>query len=350
MVPDADAAAPNRPGRVAYLFGSDRQHGRTYAAGPGLLNEGSTDVRLLRSDPDNFVRVHIPVNFGRLRSRPTLRDVDVVLNLVTDADVNPRVLMWADRLLQSFPGRVLNSPAAVRATSRDQVVRLLAGIEGLVVPPVARFRGHLPLARAAIGRAGLRFPAILRVAGTHNGEIVGLVPDEGALADAIRPDKAYLLTEFVDIRDADGLYHKIRIFFFGANAVIRHCLVSDMWNVHGPDRERVLLHYPGWIERERALIAGGITAFPAPVRATLERIRARMPLDFFGIDFALLADDRVLLFEANATMNFFPLSTEPLFAYAGAAAVAAARAAFDRLIAEGWSRPHSASAIDGATS
>jgi hypothetical protein len=314
-----------------------------------VLNEGSTDVRLLRSDPDDFVRVHIPVNFGRLRSRPSLRDVGVVLNLVTDADVNPRVLMWAEQLLKPFRGRVLNSPAAVRVSSRDHVARLLAGTDGLVVPPVARFRGHPPLARTAIARAGLRFPAILRVAGTHNGEIVGLLPDEAALSAAIRPDTTYLLTEFVDMRDAKGLYHKIRIFFFGANAVVRHCLVSDMWNVHGPDRERVMLHHPAWIERERALIAGGLAAFPARVRAILENVRARIPLDFFGIDFALLPDDRVLLFEANATMNFFPLSTEPLFAYAGVPAVAAARTALDRLIAEGWNRPHRVAPAGGSS-
>ena len=339
MASDAAAMASQPSGRVAYLFGSDRHHGRAYAGGPGLFNEGSTDVRLLRSDPDDFVRIHIPVNFGRLKGRLNLGDVDVVLNLVTDPDLNPQVLLWAERLLKSFPGRVLNRPAAVRASSRDGVARLLADVEGLVTPAVVRFRGHAPLARAAIARSGLRFPAILRIAGSHNGEIVGLVADEAALLAAIRPETTYLLTEFVDIGSTDGLYHKIRIFFFGARAVVRHCLVSDRWNVHGPDRERIMPHHPAWIERERMLIAEGIAAFPAMVRATLERLRARIALDFFGIDFALLPDGRVLLFEANATMNFFPLSTHPLFAYAGAPAVAAARAALDRLIEEGVRRP-----------
>lgn len=61
-------------------------------------------------------------------------------------------------------------------------------------------------------------------------------------------------------------------------------------------------------------------------------------------------DDRVLLFEANAMMNFFPLSPEPLLAYTGAPAVAAARTAPDRLIAEGWSRPLDKRATGGAPS
>jgi hypothetical protein len=197
---------------------------------------------------------------------------------------------------------------------------------------VARFRGHPPLAHAAIARADMRFPAILRVAGTHNGHIVGMIPDPQALLAHIRPDTTYLLTEFVDRPAADGLYHKIRIFFFGNVPVIRHRLVSDMWCVHGADRERVMPDHPEEIDRERALLTDGIAALPPAAQETLWAMRARLPLDFFGIDFALLPDDRILLFEANATMNFFPLSTHPLFAYAGAPVVATARAAMDRMM------------------
>lgn len=330
---ETGAAAGQRPsGRIAYLFGSDRQHGRAYAGGPGMMNEGSTDVRLLRSDPDDFLRIHIPVNFGRLKSRPALGGVATVLNLITDADQNPQVLQWAERLLKTFPGRVLNRPAAVRASTRDAVYRALCDLPGLVVPKVARFRGHPPLAYAAIARADMRFPAILRVAGTHNGHIVGMIPDPQALLAHIRPDTTYLLTEFVDRPAADGLYHKIRIFFFGDVPVIRHRLVSDIWCVHGADRERVMPDRPEAIDRERALLTDGIAALPPAAQETLWAMRARLPLDFFGIDFALLPDDRILLFEANATMNFFPLSTHPLFAYAGAPVVATARAAMDRMM------------------
>ena len=33
------------------------------------------------------------------------------------------------------------------------------------------------------------------------------------------------------------------------------------------------------------------------------------------MDFAILPDGRAVLFEANATMNFFPLLSDPRFAY-----------------------------------
>ena len=42
-----------------------------------------------------------------------------------------------------------------------------------------------------------------------------------------------------------------------------------------------------------------------------------MPLDFFGMDFAITQSGEVVLFEANATMNFFPLwpTKDPQFIY-----------------------------------
>ena len=40
-----------------------------------------------------------------------------------------------------------------------------------------------------------------------------------------------------------------------------------------------------------------------------------MPLDFFGMDFALTRDGQVVLFEANATMSFMPNLFVPEFDY-----------------------------------
>ena len=46
--------------------------------------------------------------------------------------------------------------------------------------------------------------------------------------------------------------------------------------------------------------------FPPQVEAVFDAVRSRMPLDFFGLDFALTGDGQVVLFEANATMSFMP--------------------------------------------
>lgn len=331
MTDQAVPAAP--PGdKLAYLFGADDQSGRAFS-GTGIHSPGNTDVQLLRSgDPNDFVRLHIPANFLRLKVKPSLQGVGTVLNLITDPDMNPRVLELADRFLRGFKGRVINPPAAVLSTGRDRVARLLDGIDGLVAPRVARFAGRPAQATTAMERAGMSFPAILRETGTHNGRVIGVLRDRDEVLAAIRPDRTYFLTQFVNTPTPEGHYHKIRIYFFGAASVIRHCLLSDHWSVHGADRERFLVHHPDWIAREKALVSAGPAALPAPARRALAEVRARMPLDFFGMDFAVLPDGRALLFEANATMNFFPLSTLPQFAYASEDLVPRARAAFDAML------------------
>jgi len=320
-------------GRIAYLFGSDRQSGVVRRDGGDVLSDGSTDIWKLRSTPDDFVRLHVPGNFGRVRLKPKLDGIGTVLNLVTDPDLNPNVLDMARRFLRDFPGRVINPPEAVLATSRDRIHRLLAGIDGLVVPAIARFRGRPHLAMTALAREGVEWPAILRRPGTHNGEVVALVADPADLDARLDPARSYLLTSFIDSRGDEALYHKIRLYWFGEAPLIRHLLASDEWNVHGPAREGIMAHHPRWIEAERALIRDGLDGLPAPAREAMLAIRARMPLDFFGVDFALLPDGRAVLFEANATMNFYPLSTDPRFDYTAGPVEAAARPLVDRMLA-----------------
>jgi hypothetical protein len=48
---------------------------------------------------------------------------------------------------------------------------------------------------------------------------------------------------------------------------------------------------------------------------TLRALRKRIPLDYFGVDFGIAADGAVVLFEANATMDFISPILDPEFAY-----------------------------------
>lgn len=326
------SAPPDRRPAIAYLFGDDNQKGVVRDPNKAVVGSGNTDLWRLRSRAGDFIRLHIPGNFDRARAKPRLDRIATVLNLVTDPDLNPKVLDAARRLLRGYRGRVINPPEAVLATSRDRVRRLLDGIDGLVVPPVARFRGKAALARVAIEREGISFPAILRLPGSHNGEIIALLSGPEELEPLLDPAKTYLLTSFVDPRGEEPLFHKIRLYWFGSAPLVRHMLASDDWNVHGPARERVMGDHPRWIAAERDLLLRGLDGLPAPARSAMLEIRARMPLDFFGIDFALLGDGRALLFEANATMNFYPLSTDPRFDYASEAVEAIARPLFDRML------------------
>jgi glutathione synthase/RimK-type ligase-like ATP-grasp enzyme len=254
------------------------------------------------------------------------------LNLITEAEKNSKVLENLRKLLRGLPGKIINPPEAVLRSTRDQVARRLAGISGLIVPRAIRLRKGKPgLAIQAIEQAGLSLPIILRQVGTHTGKIVGLFDRVDQIQAELGSDDEHIATEFVDFRSSDGLYRKFRVFCIGRQIVFRHLLISDDWNVHGKDRGRFMADRPDLIDEERAMFGTPEGAFSPKIRQVISAVRERIALDFFGMDFGIAPDGRVLLFEANATMNFFSPLPGPQFNYLRAC-IAPAQLAFRELL------------------
>lgn len=311
--------------RIGYLVGSDAL-GRIAPDGTDLDTKGNTDLFLLRTrDPRGYGRIHITPGYFRQQFRYDLAGFDVLLNLVTDADQNPKVLANLVKLLRPWRGRAINRPEAVLRSTREQVAAACAVLPHVVAPRAVRIG---PTGRAP---ADFPFPAILRLAGTHTGRVIGIVESGAQLASLLVRGKEHILTEYREFRSGDGLYRKYRFVFIGDEIVMRHLLVSDDWNVHAADRARIMAPRPALVAEERDAIEYGMQAFPHGVRAGLAAIRHAVGLDLFGVDCAISAAGEIVLFEANATMNFFPFSDDPQFAYLGRA-LARAQNAFDGLL------------------
>lgn len=328
----AEVAALPGSGNSSLLFivGTD-QPDRLKVDGNRFSLAGTTDLyKLLGPEPHD--RLQLTPNYFRQARQAELGGYSCILNLITEPEENSRVLENLRKLLKGLPGKVVNHPDAVRRSTRDQVAKLLAGTPGLAVPRAVRLRGSKPAyAVQLIERTGLTFPLILRRIGTHTGKIVGLMDSAQDVAAALESDGEYIATEFVDFASSDGLYRKYRVFFFGDQVIFRHMLVSDGWNVHGRDRSRVMAERKDLLEEEERLFDRPDGAFPPEVHEVLRAVRKRMALDFFGIDFGLTQDRRLLLFEANSTMNFFPFLADPRFDYVKRC-VSPARLAFRKLL------------------
>lgn len=304
--------------RLLLVVGSD---GQGVERGDGKIRiSGNSDLYKLLPDSVAFEQLNLARQRGALRQlhrqqgASDLSRFDCVANLVTDPDQNPKMLNMLQQLLRGYRGRVVNRPEAVLHSTRDLVAKRLAGIEGLRVPATLRLRGRkIPAALQAIERAGLPFPAILRRAGSHGGSIVGQIHGKRELAEALANSGEFILTEFADFQSADSLYRKFRVFFFGDRWVFRHMLAADQWNIHARQRADFMAHHQHLLDEEAAMFRDG--AFGPPVRHVLDAVAERMEVDFFGMDFGIDRDGQVVLFEANATMNFFPFMTDPKFDY-----------------------------------
>jgi hypothetical protein len=163
-----DFSAIGRTAPLLIVHGSDvdpmgKRHG-------GFRVGGNSDVYKLLPETLAFEQVNLGQQFLKKSGRPDMARYKCILNLVTDPDQNPRALETLQKLLRGYRGRVINRPAAVLRTTRDQVAKRLAGIADLRVPKVIRLRNPKGgEASSAAQRAGMAYPIIARLAGTHTG-------------------------------------------------------------------------------------------------------------------------------------------------------------------------------------
>jgi hypothetical protein len=266
-----------------------------------LLDDGSYDTLCLSR--------------SALRRLPygALDDYEVIANLITEPVNNARMLESLSKLLRRNRARVINPPDAIIGSTREKVARRLQGIDNLMVPTTALLRvGGKATVERLLGNAGLVPPVIIRRPGTHRGESLQFCETMTEASSALAKPGAYVATQFIDFRSADGLYRKYRVFFIGRHQILRHLLISESWNVHADTRFDFMASRSELIEEERTLFEREFP-FSPQVQAVLDAVQERMPLDFFGMDFGLTGDGRVVLFEANATMSFMPNLVVPHF-------------------------------------
>lgn len=240
------------------------------------------------------------IEYAPPRQEAQLPPYDIVFNAMGDPDLTGGVIARVERFLEVCRRPLLNHPARVAATARDKLPQLLAGIEGIVVPPVWRFAGELDTAALAA-----ELPLLLRPVHTQGGIGLRLARNVEELAQyrAAQPGPVYV-ARFVDFRSADGWYRKYRMFFIDRKPYPYHLAISPQWMVHYYSAG--MEDQPWKLAEERAYLEAPEAALGAAAMTALRAIGERLDLDYAGIDFSLLEDGRLLVFEANSTMLVHP--------------------------------------------
>ena len=269
--------------------------------------------------------IHWYVEYAVGEPDAAVSKADLVFNAIGDPDLAPALHPPVARFLRARSERVLNHPAKVALTGRSDLPRLLAGIPGIVVPPVIRHGGGAKPHPAA-AMSAMAMPVLVRPLGSHGGKDLRKYDDHKALAEL--PDRACYVTEFVDYVSADGWYRKYRVIFVDGRPYPYHLAIARDWLVHywtaGMELDAARR------EEEDRFLSNPWQAIGAQAMAALGAIGDRLGLDYAGIDFGLLRDGRLVVFEANATMLVHP-ERDAAFAYRNPA-VEAIKAAFDGML------------------
>lgn len=225
-----------------------------------------------------------------------------MLNAIGDPDICNVALRTLVEHLAQTGAPCFNHPLAVLESGRDSVAAKLAGIPGLHVPRTVKLRIEEPadIVNAA-EREGLAWPLIVRVAGSHVGKDTVRIENPGEVRSSLRDlpwgGRNLYLTEFVEYKDDDGLYRKMRMMAIGAEVFMRHHIVSRHWMIHAADRP------PGGEEAETALVREFNATRPPHLRETMLKVAEKMGMDYVGMDCSLRPDGRLLVFEVNAMMD-----------------------------------------------
>lgn len=246
----------------------------------------------------------------------------VLVNAIGDADLCGAALAGAERIVLRSTAPLINAPALVRQTGREANARRLGAIAGVIAPRI------VPLRRAG----DFRFPFLLRAAGFHTGQHFHYVSGRAELADAaaMLPGGDALAIEYLDARGPDGMARKYRVMFIGGRLYPLHLAISESWKVHY--FTAAMRADPAFRMEESRFLNGMETVIGGPAMVALEQIQAALGLDYAGIDFAIAADRRVMVFEANTTMAIIPPDPDPIWDYRRPAVDAALAAARELLL------------------
>jgi len=276
----------------------------------------------------------------------------LVMNAIGDADLCAAALAGAAKLLAQSAAPVINAPERVHLTGRRDNAQRLGALPDVIAPRIeARCAAEL------LSAGTLHYPLLLRRPGFHTGRYFTYVADREGLAAAVAelstarargggapggagvpagvaPGVAreeLLAIQYLDARGADGLVRKYRVMFVDGTMYPLHLAISRDWKVHYFSAD--MASHAAHRDEERRFLESMPAVLGPRAIAALEAIQRALGLDYAGVDFALAADGRVLLFEANATMVVFPPPADPIWDYRRGAVDAVLAAATRMLLA-----------------
>jgi tetratricopeptide (TPR) repeat protein len=220
---------------------------------------------------------------------------DVIISTLGDIHRDAGQLAAASALCVALGKPVVNAPEGILKTGRDTAALMFGNVPDTVVP---RTR---PLGPAELARLSIAAPVLIRPAGDHGGENLIKLENEADKAAylATDPEDRLLICPFHDFRSPDGHWRKYRLIFIDRQAYPFHLAIGEHWLLHYWRAEMAKADWK--LAEEERFLDDWRGVFGPCAAAAVDEVARRLDLDYGGIDCALTADGRLLLFEANAT-------------------------------------------------
>ncbi|MFT8718586.1 hypothetical protein [Acetobacter sp.] len=279
---------------------------------------------------DEAVAIYTVWISGKRHQRESL--VQAVKNLNPDAVILAMgederqlpAILEADAIARSSGAPVLNNAAQIIGLTRSGVPDLLKGIAKVIVPACKEV--CVPFENLPA------FPLLVRPVSSHAGHDLAKVDDREAFNHYIQTHDSqldYYVTQFVNYMGVDGLYRKYRVVFIDGVPYPVHLAIHEDWAIWYYNAK--MENFPERRAEEARFLADMKSYFPLSVMNGLSAIAERVGLEYFGLDFGVLQDGSLLLFEVETAMIVHDRDPEDVFPYKKVC-IARIRHAFEAMI------------------
>ncbi|HEV7833493.1 MAG TPA: hypothetical protein VGP09_08960 [Caballeronia sp.] len=251
-------------------------------------------------------RIKYAIDYAADDEDARLPAFDLVFNAIGDPDIAAPLNGRLARFEAQCSRPLLNPNAAIARTSRHRLPALLDGLDDVQTAPCVRYEAeskaeHVKALASLLADHAVTFPLLARPVAAHGGDGLILCDTIETLETRLSTQEgAQYLTAFRDCQSADGFYRKYRVIYVDRRPLPYHLVISPHWIAHYFSAD---MESHAWkLDEERRFLQDPRAALGERAMNAIEAIGRWLDLDYGGIDFTLLPDGQVFVFEANATM------------------------------------------------
>lgn len=237
-----------------------------------------------------------------------LKNVKLV-NLIGNPDGNFHSLKITENLITDLSFEdVINNPVNIYKTSRLTLPNLIGDINNVVISKtVAVSASTSSELIEAVNKNEFSYPVIVRLAGYHNAEHMKKIDSEAdfhSIRDWFSTKRNFIILEYINCLGEDGYYRKARIAVVGGKFFPQHFLSSKTWCVDVKNRYNIMLKEDLLRNDEKTFFESFKRTIYPKYQNQLKEIHRRINLDIYGIDCFFKDNGEIVIFEANACMDF----------------------------------------------
>jgi hypothetical protein len=242
-------------------------------------------------------------DYGSSEEDSQLPEFDILFNAIGEADfLSPYVPRMLDLAIQ-YQKPILNHPQSVIKTQRHLLKDLLQYLPNLVLPHYLRFSstGQAHFSMQEFLQQEFDYPIIVRPEGTHGGEGLKIIYQLSELANIVNAfSSSFYLANYIKYQSVDSYFRKYRVIFVDRVPYFYHLAISSNWLVHYYSAE--MLNHPWKIQEEKYFLQSPESVLGNDGMKTLSAIGQCLDLEYVGVDFGIMPDRSLVIFEANPTM------------------------------------------------